>query len=84
MAGRKGATQRQKDRRPQSSAVFLNEEPNRATLANGNQVMPRPTFTQPDNGTFTHAPGQLGPFYDPTKTRMKVGNVETDLHGGLY
>ena len=30
---RKGATQRQKDRGPQPSAVFLNEEKDRATLA---------------------------------------------------
>ena len=70
----KGATQRQKDRGPNASAVFLNEEARRATLANGNQMMPRPTFTQPDNGTHTHAPGSLGPFYDPTSKPMHIGN----------
>lgn len=80
----KGATQRQKDRGPRPSAVFLNEEKDRAVLGNGNQVMPRPTFTQPDNGTFTHAPGMLGPHYDPTSQPMHVGNQETDLKAGLY
>jgi len=80
----KSATQGQRARLPQAPSVFLNEEHRRATLGNGKQVMPRPTFTQPDNGTFTYAPGELGPFYDPTKRPMKVGNVETDLHGGLY
>lgn len=80
----KGATQRQKDRGPRPSAVFLNEEPDRAVLGNGNQVMPRPNFTQPDNGTFTHGPGMLGPHMDPTTRPMHVGNQETDLTGGLY
>lgn len=80
----KGATQRQKDRGPRPSAVFLNEEQDRGVLGNGNQVMPRPNFTQPDNGTFTHAPGMLGPHYDPTSRPMHVGNQETDLKAGLY
>jgi hypothetical protein len=84
MAGRKGATQRQKDRGPNSASVFLREEDRRAVLGNGNQMMPRPTFTQPDNGTHTHAPGTLGPHYDPTSRPMKVGNTETDLRAGLY
>jgi len=46
--------------------------------------MPRPTFTQPDNGTFSYAPGQLGPHMSIVGRRMKSGNVETDLSGGLY
>ena len=80
----KGATQRKNSRGPNQSAVFLNEQSGRSVLGNGNQVMPRPTFTQPDNGTFSSAPGQLGPRYNPTGRPMKVGNVETDLSGGLY
>lgn len=80
----KGATQRQKDRGPRPDSVFLNEESRRSVLGNGNQVMPRPTFTQPDNGTFTHAPGSLGPHVDPTSRPMHVGNQETDLKAGLY
>lgn len=80
----KGATQRQKDRGPKPDAVFLNEERHRGVLGNGNQVMPRPRFTQPDNGTFTHAPGVLGPFYDPTSQPMHSGNQVTDLKAGLY
>jgi len=80
----KGATQRPRSRGPQAGAKFLDEESRRGTLGNGNQVMPRPTFTQPDNGTFTYAPGQLGPHYDPTSARMKSGNQETDLKAGLY
>lgn len=80
----KGATQHTRSRGPQSDAVFLNEESRRGSLANGSQVMPRPQFSQPDNGTFTFAAGQLGPHYNPTNQRMKSGNVETDLSGGLY
>jgi len=80
----KGATQRPRSRGPQPGSVFLGEESRRGTLANGNQMMPRPTFTQPDNGTHTSAPGSLGPHYDPTSKPMHVGNQETDLKAGLY
>lgn len=80
----KSGTQGQRDRRPQGPSVFLGEENRRSVLGNGKQVMPRPTFTQPDNGTFTSMPGSLGPHFDPTSRPMKVGNAEHDLHGGLW
>lgn len=80
----KSATMGKNSRGPQSSATFLNEQSGRGVLGNGKQVMPRPQFVQPDNGTFSFGPGQLGPHYNPSTAPMKVGNVTTDLAGGLY
>ena len=63
---------------------FLKEENERGKLANGRRVMPQPKFVQPDNGSQTGHPGGLHAGYDPTKARVKSGNVETDISGGLY
>jgi hypothetical protein len=63
---------------------FLKEESRRGKLPSGSEVMPKPHFVQPDNGSQTGRPGGLHASYDPTKARVKSGNVETDLTGGLY
>ncbi len=63
---------------------FLKEEPERGKLGNGSEVMPKTHFVQVDNGVQTGAPGGLHPGTDITKVRMKSGNVEKDLSGGLY
>lgn len=63
---------------------FPDEEAQREKLANGREVMPKPHFSQPDNGTQAVGSGTLGVHYDITKTRVKSGNVETDISGGLF
>jgi len=66
-------------------ATFPEEEDHRGRLPGKALVTPRPQFVQPDNGAHTsgaHAP--LDIMYPVTSQRMKSGNVETDLNGGLY
>ena len=63
---------------------FLQEEHQRGKLPSGKRVMPEPKFVQPETGAQTGHPGGLHAYYDPTKARVKSGNVETDIHGGLY
>lgn len=70
-----------------AKAGFLDEESRRGRLDNGAEVMPRPRFAQIDNGTHNaeNSGGlKIGVGYDPTKARLKSGNIETDLHGGLF
>ncbi len=63
---------------------FLKEEKERGRLPSGSEVMPKTHFVQVDNGAQTAGPGGLHPGTDITKMRMKSGNVEKDLSGGLY
>lgn len=65
-------------------AQFLEEERFRGKLPGGSLVTPRPHFAQPDNGTHTEISVSLDIEYPLTSQRMKSGNVETDLNGGLY
>lgn len=67
-----------------TGAQFLEEESSRGKLPGGRRTLPKTSFVQPDNGAQTGAPGGLNPYTDPTKRRIKSGNVETDISGGLY
>lgn len=68
-----------------NSSNFPAEEPRRGKLGNGRKVMPETRFTQVPNGTQTgHEGGGLTPATDISRMRVKSGNVEKNLNGGLY
>jgi hypothetical protein len=68
-----------------TDSIFPNEEDKRGKLANGKTFMPAPHFDQMDNGVHTGSDSSpLGLDFDPTRCRVKSGNVETDLNGGLF
>lgn len=67
-------------------ARFLGgEEKVRGRLPNGKLIMPEPKFVQPRTGShLAHEGGMLSVTSDLRGVRVKSGNVETDIHGGLY
>lgn len=75
-----------KSRTLAEKARFLGgEEHVRGKLPNGKLTMPEPHFVQPRNGAHLgQEGGMLSVTSDLRNVRVKSGNVETDIHGGLY